>query len=775
MSTPSKNKYIDLKINGKLFPLWILSNFKKFKLTKDDIKDDGKNTKDKVDDRTNRQVLSLRKYQAFIGEYLDYKSPYQDILIYHGLGAGKTAAAINVYNVLYNYTPGWNIFVLIKAGLRATWLEDIERFLQRGDDYDDRLKNIHFIHYDSPVAEKMFLEKTQTSDVSNKNMFIIDEVHLFITNVYNNLSNQGGKRALTIYNYIVNFKKERTDTRVVAISGTPAVNVPFELALLFNLMRPNLFPSSETKFNQEYLTTDSGYSIVNAETINMFQRRILGLVSYYKGADEKLFARKTIHFVKNVMSDTHQDIYNSNEYMERKLRLQRQQAGSSSMGDYMQSTRQACNFVFPYINEEINGNTRPSASKIRQQLAQQEKASGTSTLNSDEPNDNKREFNNKVKEAYATFMNALVMHWKSLHGNDIKNNHTIKDDIKMYLNKYKTRFNEFMADKKAKKSTLLLQMFDCSPKMTNIVFNILHSPGPTAMYSSFVNMEGIGVFKIYLKFAGFSNNANSTTNEKALTYVEFHGNVDKYVRNANRKKFNASQNIYGEYIKVFILSRAGAEGINLKNVRQVHILEPYWNEVTIEQVIGRAIRQKSHNALPMEDRHVDVYRYTVSRKNQKPTSDEKVQNLALSKANTTLSFLKVVKEAAVDCKLFYSENTKNDKYQCFQFDEESYFQPITPAYKEDVHYDRKMNNGLNNQNSKLVKLKVMRIKGVVETEPEVYSKPKEYLYSKDRGTVYDAEFHFPVGKIKLVDGMPERFDNDTYIIRNVINIPMLNM
>ena len=34
-----------------------------------------------------------------------------------------------------------------------------------------------------------------------------------------------------------------------------------------------------------------------------------------------------------------------------------------------------------------------------------------------------------------------------------------------------------------------------------------------------------------------------------------------------------------------MISPAGAEGINLNNVRQVHILEPYWNEVRIEQKI----------------------------------------------------------------------------------------------------------------------------------------------------------------------------------------------
>jgi len=51
---------------------------------------------------------------------------------------------------------------------------------------------------------------------------------------------------------------------------------------------------------------------------------------------------------------------------------------------------------------------------------------------------------------------------------------------------------------------------------------------------------------------------------------------------------------------------AGAEGLDLKNIRQVLIMEPHWNEVKIKQVIGRAIRRDSHKDLPKDERNVDV-------------------------------------------------------------------------------------------------------------------------------------------------------------------------
>ena len=58
-----------------------------------------------------------------------------------------------------------------------------------------------------------------------------------------------------------------------------------------------------------------------------------------------------------------------------------------------------------------------------------------------------------------------------------------------------------------------------------------------------------------------------------------------------------------------IISSAGAEGISLTCVRQVHVLEPFWNYVRIDQVLGRAVRMKSHLDLPKEERNVEQYLY----------------------------------------------------------------------------------------------------------------------------------------------------------------------
>jgi hypothetical protein len=226
-----------------------------------------------------------------------------------------------------------------------------------------------------------------------------------------------------------------------------------------------------------------------------------------------------------------------------------------------------------------------------------------------------------------------------------------------------------------------------------------------------------------------------------------------------------------------MISPAGAEGINLNNVRQVHIMEPYWNEVRIEQVIGRALRFCQHKDLPQDERKVDVFRYKVVRKSGKETTDEKMEDISRKKNNLLLSFIEAVKEAAVDCELFKAHNMMGSKYKCFQFNEESLFEkPVGPAFQNKLDYDLKIDNGSNAKDSNRIKIKVRKIKAAKRVDENSYSKEESYWLNEDTGVVYDYTLNYPVGKLdKDENNQYKLLENDIYIIGEVIDIPEVKL
>jgi superfamily II DNA or RNA helicase len=771
---------INLEQNGIIFPNWVMANFKKYILP-EIINKDG------VDPCNEKRVEEVTTYQKFVGQYLNFQSPFKDMLIYHGVVAGKTNTVINLYNLLFNYTSNWNIFILIPAALHDDpWVKDLSKWMIKKD-YDKRLSNIIFIHYDSPFADADFLEKVKKADSSKTSMFVIDEAHRFIGNVYNNIYSKKGKRAQVIYDYIQQEKKENYNTRIVLLSATPIVNLAFEFALIFNLLRPDTFPTSEALFEQLYISS-TNFTSLNENTKNLFQRRILGLVSYYIGATPDKYAQKTIHYVNLTMDKYQEEIYNHFEKIEEhkeKIRLQmsRGKVGNDEGSTYLAYTRQSCNFVFPNINSKVygEGRPRPSHFKVRDEDAEIIDLG----KNLDKRNKlvkNKEEVLLYVK-AIHLYINSFIEYLKDILRKDKETKYTLSDDINKFYKNYNGSFTDFMINEK-NKSNLFNALYKSSPKFINIIFNILKTKGTVLIYSNYVEMEGLQLLKIYLNFFNFISLDDDTSfNKTSLKndgkhdfhrYIEYHGSIDTEVRKINKSIFNQPINMYGKNIKIIMISPAGAEGLNLYNVRQVHILEPYWHEVRIEQVIGRALRYCHHKDLPQEERKVDIFRYKMVRTSGKETTDEKMENLSRKKNTVLLSFIEAVKEAAVDCELFKNHNMMGSKYKCFQFNEDILLDvPLRPAYQKNLDYDMKMDNGLNSKNSTIKKIKVRKIQAVIKSaESDTYSQEAYYWLFEETGTVYDYELYYPVGKLEKDNNNNfNMIDNKIYIIGQIIQIP----
>ena len=168
-----------------------------------------------------------------------------------------------------------------------------------------------------------------------------------------------------------------------------------------------------------------------------------------------------------------------------------------------------------------------------------------------------------------------------------------------------------------------LQLY--SPKFYKILENIQRfikgetPTGKVLYYSDFRKDSGSEAFEEILQENGYEKYDHNkkdietliSEGSKKKRYTFLTGEEDQEIRKYNKEAFNHDKNVRGEYIQIILISSAGAEGISLKCVRQVHIMEPFWNYIRIDQVFGRAIRMKSHinDDLPKDERNVEQYLY----------------------------------------------------------------------------------------------------------------------------------------------------------------------
>lgn len=771
MSTQHYDEYVDLRSNGKIFPTWVVKNFKKYKLPPVLIKEG--------QDPCNIEIKKeLNKYQEFMSKYMSPSSPINEILVYHGLGAGKTAAIINLMNVFYNYDPNINIVLLIKASLHDDpWLDEMKKWLVQDGDLSKAgvYKNIKWVHFNSPVADKKFFDVIKGLDLSKRTMFVIDEVHGFISNVYSNINSKNGKRAQAIYDFILKEKRENKNTKIVLASATPAVNKPFEFSLLFNLLRPGIFPMSELEFERLFVT-ESSYPVLNPSRHNMFIRRILGLVTYYAGATPDKFAIQENESINLTMSKYQYEVYREFEIYERKAEEQaRKKKGKSKM--YKTYTRQASNFVFPNVSSKVTGILRPRPNKFRlTEKTADDLEKGKQISSSDEA-----EALKMYMAALDNFIGETEKYFNDIHAKDIKKGRTIHDDLdefkKGFATKYEKKFSVFFESIK-NHSELLTEMYSCSPKMTAIAFLTYVSDGKVMIYSNYVLMEGIDVMRVYLRLIGFDDYRKSKEN---MGYCEYHGRLTQDERTDVKKMYNSSNNIRGNKCKVILLSPSATEGIQLYNMKQEHIMEPYWTEVRIYQVIGRGVRQCSHKDLPMNERIIHIYRYKTIKPDKlndddmnRESTDEHIETAAKAKDNLIQSFLTALKEAAVDCELFRAHNMASQTYSCFNFPQDVIMSKnVGPAYREDIKEDVKMDSGLHSKTSKVARIKVIKVKAVYKIG-DSYSNPDIYWYDSLSGIFYDYETHFPVGTVEMTNKIPTKIDKDTYVINSdMVRIPLV--
>ena len=141
--------------------------------------------------------------------------------------------------------------------------------------------------------------------------------------------------------------------------------------------------------------------------------------------------------------------------------------------------------------------------------------------------------------------------------------------------------------------------------------------GKVLYYSDFRHESGSEAFERiliengYEKYESGKDDIEQLISKKSIQkrYTFITGKESQEQRKLNKEAFNHIWNTRVEYIHIILISSSGAEGISLKCVRQVHIMEPFWNYIRVNQVLGRAIRMESHDLLPEDERNVEQYIY----------------------------------------------------------------------------------------------------------------------------------------------------------------------
>lgn len=196
-----------------------------------------------------------------------------------------------------------------------------------------------------------------------------------------------------------------------------------------------------------------------------------------------------------------------------------------------------------------------------------------------------------------------------------------------------------------------------SSKFVSAIKSIESSSGVCLVYSNYVK-RGAQLFAIALEEHGYTAYEKSKNQLAKSSYAG--PSKGKYIlisSDASDAEINTMltavkkrDNVTGKNVKVVITSPLAAEGIDFRFIRQVHILDPWWNMSRIEQVVGRALRTCSHQDLPAKEQNCTVYLHVVRPEADREAFDEYTYRTKVETKGIRIAKVrKVMSESAMDC------------------------------------------------------------------------------------------------------------------------------
>ncbi len=715
------------------------------------------------------------KYQMLVVRYLEPKTPFRAVLGFHGLGSGKSRTGILTAGRFIQ--DGKRVLILLPGSLRANWLEQlyrwgpdsirIEGYAQLKPDErkeQERAANRVIAHYIDILtynerglySKLMGLVNPETAYLEDR-LIIIDETHDFVSRM-----SKPGNLSRKVYHF---FMDNLRNCKILGLSGTPLLNTPYELGIWFNISRGKMrqdnvaFPETEESFNDLFVNYVDR-SITNA---HLFKRRISGLVSYYAGTTDLSAMPEEIEMpVEEIPMSEHQfNLYISERYLESKKEsggattTKNSSSGSSSANRksmelgasgsaFRTYSRMVSNFCFP---PEISRPKPVSARDFRSY----EKFKNRDIKTKDLVEDVKDEINLDEKED--GFLPTEAEEQDNLDEIPEEGKVLTKKQRQLtYLKMLDEAYNYLMDDANRKRIFSDKGLDQYSRKMSRVWQNMQKGPGHQGLiyvYTEFRILEGVRLFGAVLEYHGYQR-ADFTKIKTmddmlaagpALRYGIISSDEDAPQRKILLEIFRHPANSHGEYIKVILGTSASSQGINLLRVTQVHVMEEYWNKIRKRQVQGRAARFESHVDLPKEEQKVYIYSYRMilddaqkkeiinklDNVKEAVSTEEYIHALASVKDEINSQFLKMIKEASIDCNLNYLVNIKLDKdLTCMDVPEDSAKYMYMPNIAEDP---------LDNEYTKRIKYEsYLPAKKTIEGTDygfKVYANGKPYLTEID--------------------------------------------
>lgn len=637
----------------------IIANKKEFKRSMhDDIDYDKFTFEELSNSMCEKKDFRITKNQLFVKTFLSPNTPYNSILLYHGVGVGKTCAAINIaeqFIPLFKIkNPQSKCLVLLPTNLKDNFrkqLFDIENLNQcTSEKYLNQIKNkkilskdslqnqanklindnyefMGFIEFSKSIKSVLDKSKEDTfikyvkRNYSNR-VIIIDEVH--------NVRAEDESTDKLAPKMILKVLQHADNVKLIMLSATPMFNDSTEIVWILNYILANekkqLIDVNDIFDNNGNLKPNAKEIIIKASN---------GYISYMRGENPFTFPLKLLNIEDKTVIPKF-DIYGK-KITKTKL-LSRRFANTittSTMSKFQTSV---------YLKQLHNVRNKESYEEDQDTNSIYE-GSGETNYNVS----NMIQISNIVFPCGEFSKNGFYKTFNSVGKSGWK-----------YKLSYKEEYLNCLNSKNLKKY---------SSKLNDIVNKILSSTGIVYVYSNYL-YSSLLPLAIALEHVGFkrSNGSNIVQNIKAtdngLRYSILTRNNELYTDiDSEVSKITSPENKNGSKIKVILGTSVTTEGINFKNIRQIHIIEPWFHLNKIEQVIGRAIRMCSHIDLPIPQRNVTIFKHASTYDHVNESVDMRIYRVAENKQNNISAIESILISNSIDCNLNFKALKYDTKYK----------------------------------------------------------------------------------------------------------------